>query len=395
MALGALISAYQEDDAGGLRALYPLAGRTLLEYQARCAAAAGAAPVAILVERTPAALSEAIDRLAREGIPVVAVSDGSEAASRFEAGTLVLIMADGLAPDFGLVERLTEFAEPVVALVPDDAEHEAHERVDSTSRWAGVSLVDSHLLGATAAMLGDWDLQSTLLRRTVQAGAAHLAAGESGSGAILAQSADDLAGFERRLLVASRGVREDWAARFVLPMAEELATEKLMESRVRPSWLVGAALAMTIAAAFGFTRGWLWQSWLLLLVSAPLDLIAIRLAALRLKPLPAGLMARRLLWPAAGLALAALGWWSTNHGGGWGAIVAALAAVAFAEAARIEGRGVDLQGSHWLFSRRNAILAAAPFVAGGWWNALLLALMVYAGASLFTAQYLRHRLLRD
>ena len=39
MALGALIGAYQEDDAGALRALLPLAGRTLLEYQARCAAA--------------------------------------------------------------------------------------------------------------------------------------------------------------------------------------------------------------------------------------------------------------------------------------------------------------------------------------------------------------------
>jgi len=42
MALGALIGAYQEDDAGGLRALLPLAGHTLFEYQARCAAAAGA-----------------------------------------------------------------------------------------------------------------------------------------------------------------------------------------------------------------------------------------------------------------------------------------------------------------------------------------------------------------
>ena len=46
MALGALIGAYQEDDAGGLRALLPLAGRTLIEYQARCLAAAGAAPAA-------------------------------------------------------------------------------------------------------------------------------------------------------------------------------------------------------------------------------------------------------------------------------------------------------------------------------------------------------------
>jgi len=53
MGVGALIGAYQEDDSGGLRALLPLAGRTLIEYQARCAAAAGAAPIVVMVERVP------------------------------------------------------------------------------------------------------------------------------------------------------------------------------------------------------------------------------------------------------------------------------------------------------------------------------------------------------
>ena len=53
MALGALIGAYQEDESGALRALLPLAGRTLFEYQARCLAAVGATPLVVLVERVP------------------------------------------------------------------------------------------------------------------------------------------------------------------------------------------------------------------------------------------------------------------------------------------------------------------------------------------------------
>jgi len=53
MAIGALIGAYQEDDRGSLRSLFPLAGRTLIEYQVRCAVAAGAAPVVVVVERVP------------------------------------------------------------------------------------------------------------------------------------------------------------------------------------------------------------------------------------------------------------------------------------------------------------------------------------------------------
>ncbi|WP_309602980.1 hypothetical protein [Sphingomonas sp.] len=395
MALGALISAYQEDDLGVLRALFPLAGRSLLEYQARCAAAAGASPIVILVERVPAALNDAFERLRAEGLTVVPVSDGNEAASRFEAGTLILQIADGLAPDFALCSRLAEFAEPAVALLPDDEAHESYERVDATSRWAGLSLVDSQTLSSTAAMLGDWDLQSTLLRRVVQAGARRVAAGEPGNGALLAQSPADLAGFERRLIIGSRVARDDWASRYALPIIEEFATERLMESRVKPNWLIAGALGLTLAAAFGFTRGWLWPSVGLILLSTPFDLVAERLAVLRMRPLPAALLTRQLLWPAAGLALAALGWWSYHHGGGWGASVTALTACAFAQAARTEQAGIELPPGPWLFSRRNAIFTAIPFAIGGWWNGLIIALLVYAAASFFIAQHFRHRLLRD
>ena len=395
MALGALIGAYQEDDQGGLRALFPLAGRTLLEYQARCAAAAGAAPIVVLVERVPAALNEAFERLRAEGLTVVPVSDGIEAASRFEAGTLILLLADGLAPDIALLGRVAEFGEPAIAIVPDDEAHAAYERIDAVTRWAGVALVEGHVLGSTAAMLGDWDLQSTLLRRTVQAGARRVAAGEAGSGALLADQPEDLAGFERRLLVASRVARRDWPSRYLLPLVEEFATERLMESRVRPEWLIAATLTLTLGAAFAFTRGWLWPALGLLLLSTPLDLVARRLASLRLSPTSPNSLSKRSLWPAAGLALVALGWWSTNHGGGWGAIVAALAACAFAEAARIERGDLDVPPQLWLFSRRAAIFTAVPFAVGGWWNALLAALALYAAISFFTVQYFRHRLIRD
>jgi len=395
MALGALIGAYQEDDSGGLRALYPLAGRTLVEYQVRCAAAAGAAPVVVLVERLPVALNDAIDRLRQEGIAVTAVSDGHEAASRFEAGMPILLIADGLAPDFALLTRLAEHAEPVVALVPDDEAHQAFERVDATSRWAGMALIDAATLGSTVAMLGDWDLQSTLLRRVVQAGARRLAASDDQSGALLADKPEDLAGFERRLLVATRGARSDWASRYALPVIEEFATERLMESRVKPNWLLISALLLIAGAAFGFSRGWLWQSYLLLLLATPLSLVAKRLAALRLRPLAPSTVALRLLWPFAGIALLMLGWWVGNNGGGWGATLAAVAAVAFAQAARNEAEGVELPGELWFFSWRNAVIGAAPFVIGGWWTGLLVTLMVYAAVSLFLAQHFRHRLLRD
>ena len=392
MALGALIAAYSEDDSGSLRALIPIAGRTLLEYQIRCASAAGAAPIVIVVDRIPIALNEVLQRLQQEGLPVVTVGDAAEASSRFEAGELILLIADGLAPSPELLSGVAEEEEPVVVTVPDDERHLRFERIDAVSRWSGVALIDSQMIGATAAMLGDWDLQSTLLRRALQSGIRTVPISPGAGEPLLAGSADDLADLERHLFVASRESRRDWASRYVLPLVEEFATEKLVETRMRPFFLVQAALLLSLCAVVAFASGWLWLGLVLLVLTTPLPLIARRLAALRLTPMPARSLAKRLLWPAAGAALLALGWWQSGHGAGWGALLAAGAAAAFAEAARIEREKLELPGEIWLISRRNAILAALPFAAFGAWTGYLVALAIYAGASFFVVQHVNHRI---
>jgi hypothetical protein len=392
MAVAALISAYQEDDSGALRALLPLAGRTLLEYQVRCAAAAGAAPIVVVVQRVPQALQDALERLRLDSIAVFAVSDPNEAISRFEAGTSILLIADGIAPPVELVTRMAEEPERVVAVVPDDEQHQAYERIDAGSRWAGVAMVDVPLLGSTAAMLGDWDLQSTLLRRAIQEGTLRINADEAGGEPLLVDNAGQLADFQRVLIQASRGARTDFASRYLLAPVEDFATEQLMETPVRPLWLIWTALVLTCGGAFCFTRGWLGAGLLLLLLSTPLDLIAGRLASLRLKPLPIKMLSRSLLWPASGLALFAIGLWEMRHGPGWGALVAAAAGCGFAEAMRIERASMPAGGDLWLFSRRNAVALAIPFAIGGVWTAYLLGVLAYAAISFFIVQRVRHSL---
>lgn len=389
MALGALIGAYQEDDSGGLTALVPLAGRTLVEYQARCAAAAGASPIVVLVERIPVALNQAFDRLRQEGLNIVPVSDGSEAASRFEAGESVLLIGDGIAPPLELLTGLDAGDEALVLTVPDDEAHERFERVDGVSRWSGVAVIEGRMLGATAAMLGDWDLPSTLLRRTLQGGARLVPVAE-GCEPLLATDASARAAFERSLLSSSRGPRTDLASRYVLPLVEDFATERLLESRIAPRWLVHLCLALTLAAAFSFTRGWLWAGIAMLVISMPLDVVARRLGAIRLRPIPPTLLSERLLWPAAGLALIALGWWQA-HESGWGAWLAAITACAFAQASELEKAGVEAQLPPWLFSRRNAILGSLLFALAGAWTPYLIAILLYAAVSFFFVQFLAHR----
>jgi hypothetical protein len=390
MAIGALIGAYQEDDRGSLRSLFPLAGRTLIEYQVRCSVAAGAAPVVVVVERVPQGLQDAFERLRLDGIGVFPVSDVNDAVSRFEAGSLILLIGDGIAAPVGLVTELAQEPEPAVATVPDDEEHEVFERIDGATRWAGVAVVDAPLLGSTAAMLGDWDLQSTLLRRAVQEGARRVPASDIGGEPLLVESADQLADFQRHLVHSSRGPRDDWVSRYLLPPVEDFATEQLMETAVRPTWLIFAALALTIGGAICFTRGWLGAGLVLLLLSTPLDLVAARLATLRLRPFAQRTWSRLALWPAGGLALLAIGLWEMRHGTGWGSFVTAAAACGFAEAMRIEKTTMPAGGDLWLLSRRNAIFLAVPFALGGVWTAYLLAVLLYAALSFFIVQRVRH-----
>lgn len=390
MAVGALIGAYQEDDSGGLRALFPLAGRTLIEYQVRCAAAAGAAPIVVVVERVPQALQDAFERLRLDGLGIFPVSDIAEAVSRFEAGSLILLVGDGIVPSSDLVMTMAQEPEPAVSTVPDNDGNAMFERIDAESRWAGVAVVDAHLLGSTAAILGDWDLQSTLLRRTLQEGALRIPVADLGGEPLLVEKAGDLLDFERRLFIASRGIRPDWVSRFLLPPIEDFATEHLMETGVRPIWLIWGALALILGGAFCFTRGWLGAGLFLLLASMPLDLIASRLATLRLKPFSARLLGRLALWPAAGLAVLALGWWEMKHVSGWGALVAAITAVAFSEAARIERTAIQ-ETELWLLSRRSAIVLAIPFAIAGVWTSFLVVLLAYAVVSFFIIQHVRHQ----
>ncbi len=404
MALGALISAYQDSsgDGGGtgtgLRATLPLAGRTLVEYQARLARAAGAQPIVILVERMPPALLAAVDRLTTEGIAVQLARGVDEAAGYFAPGDAVLFIAGGLFADAASVERMASATGPTIMTMADNIGLDAFERIDASSRWAGLATASGAQIASTAAMLGDWDLQSTLLRRMVQDGARQMVTGAPGNATpgdggtpmlLMATGNRDLDDAERRIVAGARGMRGDWVERYVTPMLEEFAVERLMATGVRPQWLVAGALALTTLAAFFFVKGWAGAAVIALLLSVPLDGIGERLAALRMQPLVRGDRLRRGLPLVAGAAYAFCAMWLADHPGGSAAITTAAAGLTFFFAsARERPPGPPL--SLWLASRKGAILLALPFAASGRWSAGLAVIALYAAGSFLWLQHRVH-----
>ena len=373
MALAALISAYHESgEPGVLRAALPLAGRTVVERQARLAAAAGADPVLIFVERMPAALTAAIDRLKRERVPVQLVRGAEEAAAALDPYDRVLLVADG-----------------AVLTVPDGSHGELYERIDAGTRWAGVAAIDGALLRETAGMLRDWDLQSTLLRRTLQAGARHLAA--EGPVAILDRD-EDLAELERRIVAAADGTGGSWAERMLGPL-ERAGTTFLMGSPLSPQLLGFTAALLTLLGAISFYLGWHWIGLAKLLVATPLDGMAARLARLRM------LSGVRQSWwsyllplfAAAALVILA---YDLMPARGWGIVLLAFTTLAFLIALAIETDGHPVRGGLFLAERKGMSWLMLPFAAFGLWHVGLAVLFAYAAASFFWAQRAVHAVLQ-
>ena len=216
MALAALIFASQTVDDGSdtLRSSLQLAGATLLEHQVRRAVRAGAAHIIILVERMPAPLIGAVDRLRRGGIRVDIARSVADAADRIHPDEIVLLIADGCIAGSEVFNRLVASPPPALMTLPDQPGLEEFERIGAQLRWAGLALVAGTSLQATAAKLGEWDFELTLLRQALAEGGAVLPAlgGSSELGSserpVFARRAADLALLEQRIIDGSAGFRE-------------------------------------------------------------------------------------------------------------------------------------------------------------------------------------------
>jgi hypothetical protein len=391
--LAALIAAYHEaDDAGGgLRATLPIAGRTVLERQVRLVVVAGAEPVVVVVERVTAALGAALDRLRGEGVALVLARNAEEAAEAVHDSDRILLVGDGLIAPEPAIARLVALEGPAILVVPDLRVDDRYERIDAQSRWAGLAMIDGQLLKQTASMLRDWDLQSTLLRRAVQAGARQISVRLEAEDElpVVAENEDDLAELEAQIVAGAHMRRGDWVSRYLLGPVERLATRWLMPTAVTPTAIGLAATLLMGLAGLAFARQWLGLGLALMLLATPLDGIGERLASLRLQGFR-GQSWWGLLLPAlaAGVLLVLASSLAPTRG--WGCIALAGTIVAFTLALRAELEGREPPGRLWLAEPKGMTWLMLPFAAANLWATGLTLLAIYAGASFFWAQRHAH-----
>lgn len=387
MALAALIAAYHESaEPGMLRAALPLAGRTVIERQARLAHAAGARRIVVLIERMPPALAAALDRLRRERVPVEVARGAEEAADLIDPSDRLLLIGDGAIADGSQLRRLAEDEGPAVLTVQDNLFGELYERIDGATRWSGLAATDGAMLRGTAAMLRDWDLQSTLLRRVLQGTARHLAADAP---VAIVDSMDDLAVAERQILEGARTTEGGWAARMLAPL-ERGVTFFIMGAPVGSAAVGYASAALTGLGAAAIGWGWFWTGFVLLLLATPLEGIALRLARLRMQPGAGQSWWRTLLPLLSGAALVALASvLAVTHG--WGMILLAFVTLAFLFAASVETERFKPRGAALLAERMGMTWLMLPLAIFGAWHAGLAVLFAYAAGTFFWVQREAHR----
>src|SRR3546814_718181 len=212
-------------------------------------------------------------------------------------------------------------------------------------------------------MLQDWDLQSTLLRRVVQAHARQIAVRNTDEDPLLiAERGADLDEAEARIIESVGAARGSWASRYILAPVERAATGLLMSATVSPGALYFLGAALTGLGAYLFARDWIWAGVLLLLLATPLDGIADRLAALRLQARPGRGWWRFLLPALSGAALGTLSL-SLSQTRGWGCLALAATTPAFLVALDGKTRGREVHGQAALAERTRMTWLKRPFAA--------------------------------
>jgi hypothetical protein len=385
----ALIGAYEPGPGpGGLRALLPLAGMSVVEHQARRAVEAGAARVLLLIDEGPGELLEAVARLRHDGIQTGMAQGIDQVADAVGDDEKVLLIAEACLPEVGLLRAVAHAHVPALAVLDDTPDHGQFERIDAEQRWAGVALLDGHRLAETAAMIGAWDPVSTLLRRAVQEGAVRIDAVRP---PILTTDAAALAAAEQAILAGARKPAEDLISKVLFAPTEELAMPLLLARKTEANLVAGVgALAAFVGGALSLA-GWRWVPLIGLLVSGLAAAGAGRLGRIRQR---SRLQERIFGWvrlAGAGLGVAGLarllattthqwGWWLTG-----GVLIAAMLGLSN------ERRLSPARPPIWLASVDTLIWVMLPFAIARHWDWGMIAVTFYAVGSYAWVEVMRFK----
>jgi len=382
--LAGLIFAVEEasDRPGTLVATLPFGGMTLLEYQVRLLAGAGAERVLVAVGKMTPALLNAVNRAAKRHPMVEIVRSAEEAAEKFAPESRVLVVADGLVTMDPVMDRMAADGAEALLVTDDAGSPAAIERIDMRDSWAGMARISVAQLAQIAQMPEDYDFQSALLRVAAQSGAEHvpLAASWLRGGHVVEHSAEGLAVRNTGVLAVLTERRVDWADRWVFTRVARAVLPELVGRNV-PGWalMVGGGVVSLLSLA-AVWRDWEGAGLAGALVAAGCLATGSAMAALRGEERRAAALEWAILALFAAVTLL-LGW--VEYGKLFTATPAVLAASGVAAQLLVER--VPARHRRWWASPSAHLLLLTPLALAGFVEYGLGAVAVYSFATLAAA----------
>ncbi|MBU7579586.1 MAG: hypothetical protein KAF27_03825 [Porphyrobacter sp.] len=348
-----LIAALRRSDDGGLRAALPLAGRSVIAWQASLLQSLGIQRVLCLTQDPSGEILALQQMLEGQGVQFHALRGFAAIPALVRAEDDLVIFADGLVPEPAVVRAVLgdgETLQRAVAMIPADhplaTEHpEDFERVDAARHWAGVLAMRGAPVQHLADFADDADAIGLLLRLALQAGtpARDLSARELVPESwLLAQSASAVAAHESAL-IARAAPPADWRApgsALAASLVRALVPQGLAQGAlIAGSTALVLLLLGVMAATFGFGVAGLLAAGLGAFAAQASMNFAVLAARLRREEMrfPAGLAGARDLL--AGLTI----WFVLSPVPDWQPL-AALGPVTIALAVLVARRGAGLIG---------------------------------------------------
>ncbi|MBK5265361.1 MAG: hypothetical protein JJE34_09050 [Alphaproteobacteria bacterium] len=288
MSFAAVISASAtvDHDDGLLRATLIFAGQTLVEYQARQAAEAGAGHISIHVSAISAALSQSVDRLTADGINVSLVRSTAELRQTIPPDTDILLIGDGIIAAQSWYAEIARRAAPVLLVVNDRVTEPEFERIDAQHRWAGLARLNfRHMMDTldTLVVLADWDLQSTLLRHAVQTDPVRLVVNDDAlfKGEIILVGTQAAADAAERYSLTTGSIPATglgWVERYLFVPLADWTIPALLRRQVPPVPLRTGAFALSAAGLVIASYGLTWPALLFFILGLVVDTVAVGMA---------------------------------------------------------------------------------------------------------------------
>ena len=252
--------------------LIDFGGQSLIEYQMRLCAGAGAEKILIQIDAPTPELAAISDHIADEYGCTVSLIQGMAGLGRAVAPQdSVLLLPEGVVIAQEALDALATRHGEAMLTLPSVPATAAFERIDAQEMWAGGLTVSGERVLTTLDMLGEWDLALTLLRRAVQDGAPRIAlsadlVADARIALVHDQPSADvaLAALTERSFLAATEEQSGGIARVLAPLSRGLVRE-LVRRQINPAQILLGALVLSAGALVCAAMVWMLPALLIML----------------------------------------------------------------------------------------------------------------------------------